>query len=436
MNIINIIEKKRDRKELTKEEIDFFVSEYTKGNIPDYQASALIMAIYLNGMNKAEVANLTMAMANSGEKLDLSDISDIIIDKHSTGGVGDKITIILMPIIASLGIPVAKMSGRGLGFTGGTADKLESIPGYKVDLEIEEFKQNVKDIGISLITSSLNLAPADKKIYALRDTIGCVSSIPLIASSIMSKKLAAGANKIVIDLTCGNGAFMKNIVKASVLARTMVRIGQSVGKEVRCVLTNMDEPVGYTVGNQLEIIESIEALKGRMQKDVEEIVYALGSQILIMAKKAENEIDAKNMMKEAIESGKAFEKFRELVIKQGGDISFVDDISKFTSAKYIVPVTAKRSGNIVQIKTEKIGRVSTFIGAGRENKNDIIDYQAGITINKKVNDKVKKGDTIGYIHTNKKEKIEEAVKGMQESFTILNLYRVKRRTIIRTVVSE
>lgn len=436
MNIISIIEKKRDRKELSKEEIDFFVNEYTKGNLSDYQASALIMAIYLNGMNKEETANLTMAMANSGEKLDLSDISNVIIDKHSTGGVGDKITIILMPIIASLGIPVAKMSGRGLGFTGGTADKLESIPGYKVDLPIREFKQNVKDIGISLITSSLNLAPADKKIYALRDAIGCVSSIPLIASSIMSKKIAAGANKIVIDITCGNGAFMKNIVKALLLARTMVRIGQSTGREVRCVLTNMDEPVGYSVGNQLEIIESVEALKGNMQKDVKEIVYALGEQILIMAGKVENKYEANKMIKEAIQSGKAFEKFRELVIKQGGDISFLDDLSKFESAKYIIPVTAKRSGNIVQIKTEKIGRISSFIGAGRENKDDIIDFQAGLIINKKINDPVKKGDVIAYVHTNQFEKIEEAVKGMQESFTILNLHRVKRKTIIRTVVSS
>lgn len=436
MNIISIIEKKRDRKELTKEEIEFFVNEYTKGNIPDYQAAALIMAIFLNGMHKQETADLTMAMANSGEILDLSDISDVIIDKHSTGGVGDKITIILMPIIASLGVPVAKMSGRGLGFTGGTADKLESIPGYKVDLKIEEFKQNVKDIGISLITSNLNLAPADKKIYALRDSIGCVSSIPLIASSIMSKKLAAGANKIVIDLTCGNGAFMKNILKASVLARTMVKIGQSLGREVICVLTNMNEPVGRAVGNQLEIIESIEALKGNMQKDVEDIVFALGSQMLIMAGKSRNEIEANELIKEAIKSGKALEKFKELVIKQGGDISYIEDLSKFATAKYIVPVTAKRSGNIVQIKTEEIGRISSFIGAGREKKDDKIDFQAGLVINKKINNKVKKGDVIAYVHTNNEKRIEEAVKRVQDSFAILNLHRLKRKTIIRIIKKD
>ena len=317
MNILSIIEHKRDNKELSKEEIEYFIKEYTNENIPDYQAAALIMAIYLNGMNSKETAYLTMAMANSGETLDLSDISDVIIDKHSTGGVGDKITIILMPIIAAIGIPVAKMSGRGLGFTGGTADKLESIPGYKVDLSTDEFKQNVKDIGISLITSNLNLAPADKKIYALRDTISCVSSIPLIASSIMSKKIAAGANKIIIDITCGSGAFMKNILSALLLARTIVKIGKDLNKEVVCVLTNMDEPVGRAVGNQLEIIEAVHALKGTMPKDVEEITYALGEQIVLMAGKASTLEEANLLIKDVISSGKALNKFRELVIKQG-----------------------------------------------------------------------------------------------------------------------
>ena len=433
MNIVNIIEHKRDKRELTKEEIEYFVKEYTNGNIPDYQASALIMAIYINGMSRRETADLTIAMANSGDKLDLTDISDVIIDKHSTGGVGDKITIILMPIIASLGIPVAKMSGRGLGFTGGTADKLESIPGYNVDIPIEKFKQNVKDIGISLITSSMDLAPADKKIYALRDTIGCVSNIPLIASSIMSKKIAAGANKIVIDLTCGNGAFMKNIISAVVLARTMVKIGENTGKEVRCVLTNMGEPVGYAVGNQLEIIESVEALKGKMPKDVEEIVYALGKEIVLMAGKAENYEDAEKMIKDSIESGKAFEKFKELVIKQGGDVSYLEDTTKFKKAKYIVPVPAKRSGNVVQIKTENVGRISSYIGAGRINKDDIIDFEAGIIINKKIDDKVEKDEPLAYIYTNNKDKIEQAVKDLQDSFTILNIYRIKRKTVIQVI---
>ena len=433
MNIVNIIEKKRDKKELTKEEIEYFISEYSSGNIPDYQAAALIMAIYLNGMNRRETADLTMAMANSGEILDLSDVSDLIIDKHSTGGVGDKITIILMPIIAALGIHVAKMSGRGLGFTGGTADKLESIPGYNVDLSIDEFKQNVKDIGISLITSSLNLAPADKKIYALRDTIGCVSSIPLIASSIMSKKIASGSNKIVIDLTCGSGAFMKNIVKAAILARTMVGIGKSVGREVRCVLTNMDEPVGYSVGNQLEIIEAVKALKGDMAKDVEEITYSLAIQIILMSGKAKDEQSAHEMVKDVIESGKALDKFRELVKKQGGDISYIDDLSKFEEPKYIVPVFPKRGGNIVKIKTEKIGRASVLLGAGRNNKDEKIDFQAGIIINKKINDIVKKDIPIAYIYTNRENSIDEAIKEIQDSYVILNIKRIKRRTVLQII---
>ena len=430
MNILSIIENKRDKKELTKEEIEYFVKEYTLGNIPDYQASALIMAIYLNGMSENETANLTIAMANSGEMLDLTDISKIIIDKHSTGGVGDKITIILMPIIASLGVPVAKMSGRGLGFTGGTADKLEAIPEYKVDLSIEEFKQNVKDIGISLITSNLDLAPADKKIYALRDTTACVSSIPLIASSIMSKKIALGANKIVIDLTCGNGAFMKTKKDAELLAKTMIKIGKTANKEVRCVLTSMDEPVGYSVGNQLEIIESIEALKGNMKEDVKEIIYALGEQILIMAGKAKNENEASIMIEKAISSGIAYEKFKELVKKQGGDLTYIEDISKFENAEYIVPVLAKESGNIVKIDTEKIGKIAAFVGAGRIKKDDIIDFQAGIIINKKLNDKVEEKETLAYIHTNKKEVIEEAVKMLQESYTVSKSYKIKTKVII------
>ena len=433
MDILSIIEKKRDKKELNKEEIDYFVKEYTEGNIPDYQAAALIMAIYLNDMSKEETANLTMAMANSGEKIDLSDISDIIIDKHSTGGVGDKITIILMPIIASLGVPVAKMSGRGLGFTGGTADKLESIPGYRIDLATDEFKKNVSEIGISLITSSLNLAPADKKIYALRDTIGCVSSIPLIASSIMSKKIAAGANKIVIDLTCGNGAFMKNKHDASDLAKTMIKIGDKTGKEVRCVLTNMDEPVGYAVGNQLEIIEATEALKGNMPKDVEEIVYALGNQILIMAGKAKNEDEATGMIRVTLETQKAFEKFKELVVKQGGDVSYIDDVTKFRQAQYIEPVTARKSGTIKEINTEKIGRVASYIGAGRLEKDDKIDPEAGIVICKKIGEQIKKGDIIAYVHTNRKDKVEEAVKDIQESYETSALFKKNSVTVLEVI---
>ena len=313
MNILEIIAKKRDKKDLTKEEIDFFIKNYTNGKITDYQAAALIMAIYINGMNKEEIYDLTISMANSGEIIDLSELGENIVDKHSTGGVGDKVTIVLMPIIAALGIPVAKMSGRGLGVTGGTIDKLESIPGYQTNIKIEDFKSNVKKIGISLIGQTLNLTPADKKIYALRDAISCVDCIPLIASSIMSKKIAAGANKIVIDVTCGKGAFCKNIDEAKKLATTMKEIAGLANKELVCIITKMDEPLGYAVGNSLEVIEAIEALKGNMEDDVKEVILTLGAYMIKLAKKGENIEENKNRILEVIKNGKALEKLKELV---------------------------------------------------------------------------------------------------------------------------
>ena len=333
MNILDIIAKKRDKKELTKEEINFFITEYINGGVTDYQAAALIMAIYINGMNDREITDLTLAMAYSGDTLDLSDLGDVI-DKHSTGGVGDKITLILMPIIASLGIPVAKMSGRGLGFTGGTIDKLESIPGYNTNISVDEFKDNVKKVGISLIGQTLNLAPADKKIYALRDTISCTESIPLIASSIMSKKIASGANKIVIDVTCGSGAFMKNINDAKKLAEIMTKIGELSNRKVVCVITGMDEPVGYAVGNILEVKEAVDVLKNKyLPKDIEEIITLLGANMLILADKASSIEEGKNKILENLHNGKAYQKFVELVQNQGGDISYIENTDKFEKAK-------------------------------------------------------------------------------------------------------
>ena len=287
MNILDIIGKKRDAKELNKEEIEFFVKGYTDGSIPDYQAAALVMAIYINGMSKEETTNLALAMAYSGDVLDLSDIGEVV-DKHSTGGIGDKITLILMPIVASLGVKVAKMSGRGLGATGGTKDKLEAIPGYRTEIGIEEFIENVKKIGIRLIGQTLNLAPADKKLYALRDTISCTANIPLISSSIMSKKIAAGANKIVLDVTCGSGAFMKTLQEAEELSKTMIDIGKLANKETVCIITNMDQPLGTMVGNTLEVIEAVEALKGNMQDDVKNVVLELGAYILKLDGKGDN----------------------------------------------------------------------------------------------------------------------------------------------------
>ena len=409
MNILDIIAKKRDKQELSKEEIDFFVKEYTNNNITDYQAAALVMAIYINGMNDVEITNLTTAMAYSGDVLDLSSLGEVV-DKHSTGGVGDKITLILMPIIASLGIPVAKMSGRGLGFTGGTVDKLESIPGYTTNIPVDKFIQNVKEMGISLIGQTLNLAPADKKLYALRDTISCTESIPLIASSIMSKKIAAGANKIVIDVTCGSGAFMKNLEDAKKLADVMTRIGKLVGKETICVITDMNEPVGHAVGNTLEVIEAIDVLKGKiMPKDVENIITELGANMLILAGKAKNFDEGKTKILENISNGKAYNKFVELIQKQGGDISYIENTEKFEKAKYIIPIKASKSGKIVSLDAYTVGKMSVYLGAGRIKKEDKIDASVGFVFEKKVGDTVLKDEVLGYIHSNDKEKGENVL---------------------------
>ena len=358
MNILDIIAKKRDKKILSKEEIEFFVQQYTKGNITDYQAAALIMAIYINGMNKEETTFLTLAMANSGDILDLSTIGKEIVDKHSTGGVGDKISLILLPTIASLGVSVAKMSGRGLGFTGGTVDKLESIPGYKTNIDEKEFIKNVKEIGISMISQTMDIAPADKKIYALRDSISCVENISLIASSIMSKKIASGANKIVLDVTVGSGAFMKNIEQARTLAKEMIEIGNLVEKETVCILTNMEEPLGYSVGNTLEIIEAINALKGNLSDDVKEVVLSLGSYMMKLAGINDNiEANKTNILKN-LENGTAYNKFIELVERQGGDISYIRNIEKFKKAKYIEPIYYLKSGFKEEINAEKTGKVA------------------------------------------------------------------------------
>lgn len=410
MNILDIIAKKRDKKELTKEEIEFFVKGYTDGSITDYQASALVMAIYINGMNEREITDLTLYMAHSGDVLDLSSLGEVV-DKHSTGGVGDKITLILMPIVASLGIPVAKMSGRGLGFTGGTVDKLESIPGYNTNVPVDEFIQNVKKIGISLIGQTLNLAPADKKLYALRDTISCTESIPLIASSIMSKKIASGANKIVIDVTCGSGAFMKDVESAKELARVMTKIGELAHKETKCIITDMNQPVGYAVGNVLEVIEAIDILKGKyLPKDVKNILTELGGNMLVLAGKASSLGEGKELILENLKNGKAYEKFVELVQNQGGDISYIENTDKFAKAKYIIPIIAEKSGNIVKLDALNVGKLSVYLGAGRMKKEDDIQKEVGFIFHKKVGDKVEKGDVLGYIHSNDEEKAKEVLK--------------------------
>lgn len=420
MNIQTIIEKKRDKKELNNEEIKYFVKEYVNGNIQDYHAAALVMAIYLNGMTDKETTILTLEMAKSGEILDLSKIRGTVVDKHSTGGVGDKITLILMPIIASLGIPVAKMSGRGLGFTGGTIDKLESIPGFKTDVAMKKFIANVQNIGISLIGQTANLAPADKKLYALRDAIGCVESMPLIASSVMSKKIAAGAEKIVLDVTVGNGAFMKTEEDAIKLANIMKNIGNLANRETVCVLTNMEEPVGYAVGNSLEVKEAVEALKGNMQEDVKEIVLTIGSYIVKLAGIGNNIEENKSMILENISNGKAYKKFLELVVNQGGDITFIEDLEKFEKAKYILPIISDKSGYVKVLEAERIGRESVALGAGRIRKEDSIDKSVGFILNKKIGSKVERGCILGYVHANDEEKGKLAIEEVKKAYEIVD----------------
>lgn len=429
MNILEIIAKKRDKKVLSKEEIDFFVKNYTNGNITDYQAAALIMAIYINGMNYEETTSFTLAMAHSGEVLDLSELG-MVVDKHSTGGIGDKITLILMPIIASLGIPAAKMSGRGLGFTGGTVDKLESIPGYNTNIDISEFINNVKNIGISLMGQTLNLAPADKKIYALRDTISCVESIPLIASSIMSKKIAAGAEKIVLEVTVGSGAFMKNIEDATKLSETMIGIGNLADKETICILTNMNQPIGYSIGNSLEVIEAVEALNGNMQDDVKDIILSLGSYMMKLAGKGDDIEQNKKMIMENINNKKALNKFKELIKNQGGDVSYIEDTSKFEKAKYIIPIKSEKMGYIKSMNNEQIGYISSSLGAGRLKKEDKINDKVGIIINKKIGEKVNIGDVLGFIHSDDIEVGNNAVKEMQNCYEFSNEYVEKQKHIL------
>ncbi len=428
MNILEIIAKKRDKKELSKQEIEYFVNEYTKGNITDYQASALIMAIYINGMNDREITDLSIAMAYSGEVLDLSCFGENVVDKHSTGGVGDKVSIILLPIIASLGVPVAKMSGRGLGFTGGTVDKMESIPGYNTSVGIEDFISDVKKVGISMIGQTMNLAPADKKMYALRDSIACVENIPLIASSIMSKKIASGANKIVLDVTVGKGAFMKNKANAEKLAKQMIKIGELAKKEVKCVLTKMDEPLGYSIGNSLEVIEAIKFLKGDMPQDLKEVVLELGAYMLKLAGKGDNIEENKTMMLKNIENGKAYSKFKEMVQNQGGNIEYLENTDMFEKSKYIIPIKAEESGYVRELNAEEIGKLSCFLGAGRVRKEDVINQNAGIILNKKVGDEVKALDILAYICTDDEEKINEAQN------RILQIYKIGKNQIAKSPI--
>lgn len=433
MTILDIIEKKRDKKELTKEEIEFFVKGYTDGSIMDYQAAAFIMAVYINGMTKEETTNLTLAMATSGEILNLTDLDKIIVDKHSTGGVGDKVSLVLLPLVASAGVKVAKMSGRGLGFTGGTADKLEAIPGYKTNIPIVQFIENVKKIGISMITQTLNLAPADKKIYALRDAIACVESIPLIASSIMSKKIASGAQKIVIDVTVGSGAFMKNTEEAEKLAKAMIEIGSLANRETVCILTKMEEPLGYAIGNSLEVMEAVKALKGEMPEDLQQVVLELGCYMLKLAGIEKNLEKGKELLNKNLKNGKAYKKFLELIQNQGGDILYVEDIENFEKAKYVEPIYASKKGYIYEMNAKKIGKLTCSLGAGRVKKEDKIDVEVGILLNKKVGDFVQEEEIIAYIYANDFKKMQAAKQELTEIIKIRREKAEKLKSIIKII---
>lgn len=417
MRMVDLIIKKREGKPLTREEIHFWINEYVKGNIPDYQSSAMTMAILFQGMNKDEIAILTDEMEHSGDICDLSKIKGIKVDKHSTGGVGDKTSLVLGPMVVACGAKLAKMSGRGLGHTGGTLDKLESIPGLSVNVSEEDFIKQVNDIGIAIIGQTKSLVPADKKLYALRDVTGTVEAIPLIASSIMSKKLASGTDAICLDVTVGEGAFMKTISQAKELATTMVNIGKSLDRDTVAIISDMSEPLGKAVGNSLEIKEVIESLHGRGPSDLMELCFSSGAIMLKQAKIVDNETEARDMLKNAITSGKAFETFCQMVKAQGGDVSYILDPSKFEVSKNIIPIYADKDGYIQSINALVIGESAMKLGAGRETLDDVIDPSAGIILNKKVGDVVKIGDLLATCYTNKSN-VDDVILDIKNDFVI------------------
>lgn len=412
---VDLIQKKKSGETLTKEEIDFMITDYVAGKIPDYQMSAMLMAIYFNGMENEELAAFTLAMRDSGDLVDLSPIEGIKVDKHSTGGVGDKTTLIVGPIVAACGVPVAKMSGRGLGFTGGTLDKLESISGFCIDLSAEEFFETVKKTGISVIGQTGNLAPADKLLYALRDVTATVDSIPLIAASVMSKKLAAGSDKIVLDVTTGSGAFMKNTRDAKKLAKHMVAIGNHAGKETVAILTGMEEPLGFAIGNNMEVKEAIEVLKGDGPEDVKEVSVVLAGMMLSLGLENVSHSQGKRMAKKALSSGQAFEKFKEMVQAQGGDIRYVEHPEFFERDAFEGEVLAAEDGFLSGMDTEKIGVAAGLLGAGRETKDSVIDMSAGIYLKKKIGDTVKKGEPIAICYAGTKEKLNRGMAMFESS---------------------
>ncbi|MDI6604351.1 MAG: pyrimidine-nucleoside phosphorylase [Thermoanaerobacteraceae bacterium] len=431
MRMYDLIMKKRDGGILSKEEINFIISSYTKDYLPDYQMSALLMAIYFNGMSPGETADLTMAMAYSGEIMDLSNIKGIKVDKHSTGGVADTTTLVLAPLVAACGVPVAKMSGRGLGHTGGTIDKLESIPGMRVELSKEEFINNINKYGIAVMGQSGNIAPADKKIYALRDVTATVDSIPLIASSIMSKKIAAGADGIVLDVKVGRGAFMKDLDSAKKLSNLMVDIGNLVGKKTIAHITNMDQPLGLAIGNSLEVAEAIEVLKGHGSKDLLEVCMTLGIDMLKVAGIVKNDDKAKEMLNNALKSGIALKKFKEFIKAQGGDERVVDDITLLPQAKFVEEWTADKEVYIKDLPAFELGLIAMKLGAGRERKEDVIDLSVGIMLGGKTGDVIKKGYPIATVYANNKDRLDWAIENLKRCIVLSDEF-VERPSLIYT----
>lgn len=433
MRMYDLIMKKRNGGALSQEEIRYMVNSYTAGEIPDYQMSAMMMAIYFNGMTEEETLSLTMAMAESGDTLDLSGIAGVKVDKHSTGGVGDKTSLALTPMVAACGVKVAKMSGRGLGHTGGTIDKLESFPGFSTEIEIDAFERNVNEIGISIMGQTKDLAPADKKLYALRDVTATVDQISLIASSIMSKKLASGADAIVLDVKTGSGAFMKTLTDSVALAEEMTRIGNGAGRKTIAVISDMDQPLGFAVGNILEVQEAIATLRGEGPQDFMQLCLCLGSYMLVAAGKAEDEKQAEKMLKEVIENGKALEKLAEFVKAQGGDPSYVYQPQKFETARVQREIPAPQAGYIQKIVCDEIGICSLILGGGRETKESTIDLSVGLILHKKVGDKVEKGESLATIYANDEGKCEQATERFLAAYTITN---VKKETepLIKKVI--
>ncbi|MDD6334113.1 MAG: pyrimidine-nucleoside phosphorylase [Clostridia bacterium] len=433
MRMIDIIEKKKNGKALDGEEIDFFINNYVSGNIPDYQVSALLMAIYFQKMDYEETLALTLAMADSGDRLNLSAIKGVKVDKHSTGGVGDKTSLVLAPMVAALGGKVAKMSGRGLGHTGGTIDKLESIPGFNTALSEEAFIKQVNDIGIAITGQTGNLAPADKKLYALRDVTATVDNISLIASSIMSKKLASGADAIVLDVKTGSGAFMKKEEDAKRLAEEMVRIGKGAGRKMAAMITDMDQPLGFAVGNSLEVIEAINTLKGNGPKDLTELCLNLGTYMILAARDDLDKESAEKELMRVIKDGSALKKLAELVEAQGGNPDAVYDTGMLKVAENVTNVVAKESGYIKSIQSEQIGKASMILGGGRATKEDVIDLSVGVVLSKKKGDMVEKGETIATIYSNNADKAKEAECTVLDAYTIVPEY-IEKDKLIKLII--